>query len=101
MRPNARRPDALLADLCAQDGPLAREKAHYSRRPEQVELARAVQRTLSEKGVLLCDAPTGTGKSIGYISPAILRAAEVGERVVISTATISLRASSLRKTSLP
>ena len=91
MRPNARRPDALLADLCAQDGPLAREKAHYTRRPEQVELARAVQKTLSEKGVLLCDAPTGTGKSIGYISAAILRAAEVGERVVISTATISLQ----------
>ncbi len=90
MRPNARRPDAL-ADLFAQDGPLAREKARYTRRPEQVELARAVERTLSEKGVLLCDAPTGTGKSIGYISPAILRAAGVGERVVISTATISLQ----------
>jgi ATP-dependent DNA helicase DinG len=92
MRPNARRSDALLADFFAQDGPLAREKAHYyRRRPEQLELARAVERTLSEKGVLLCDAPTGTGKSIGYISPAILRAAGVGERVVISTATISLQ----------
>jgi ATP-dependent DNA helicase DinG len=91
MRPNARRSDALLADFFAQDGPLAREKARYTRRPEQIELARAVQKTLSEKGVLLCDAPTGTGKSIGYISPAILRAAGVGERVVISTATISLQ----------
>lgn len=50
---------------------------------------------LAEKGVLPCDAPTGTGKSIAYIAPTVLRAAKtqgkekagVGERVVISTAS--------------
>jgi ATP-dependent DNA helicase DinG len=80
-------PDAIFAS----DGPLADRKREYQYRPEQVELARAVERTFRERGVLLADAPTGTGKSASYLAPAILRALRAGEKVLISTATLALQ----------
>ncbi|QIN79127.1 hypothetical protein GBA65_12005 [Rubrobacter marinus] len=80
-------PDGIFA----VDGPLAARKAGYRRRPEQVELARAVERTFRERGVLLADAPTGTGKSASYLAPAILRALRAGEKVLVSTATLALQ----------
>ncbi|MDP9457922.1 MAG: hypothetical protein CYG60_23080 [Actinobacteria bacterium] len=88
--PKSRRPEASEA-IFAADGPLAARKAGYRRRPEQVELARAVERTFRERGVLLADAPTGTGKSASYLAPAILRALRAGEKVLVSTATLALQ----------
>ncbi len=41
--------------------------------------------------MLLADAPTGTGKSAGYLAPAILRALRAGQKVVVSTATLALQ----------
>ena len=73
------------------DGPLAARKQGYKHRPEQVEMARAVESNLRERGVLLADAPTGTGKSASYLAPAILRALRSGEKVLISTATLALQ----------
>ncbi len=70
---------------------MARAKAGYRRRFQQVEFAETVERSLSEHGVLLADAPTGTGKSLAYLAPTILNAAESGEKVVISTATLALQ----------
>ena len=78
--------------LFAADGPLASLKPGYRERPEQIDLADAVEGCFESKGVLLSDAPTGTGKSLGYLAPAILRAAQRGEKVVISTATLALQA---------
>ncbi len=80
-------PEALFAT----DGPFAARKPEYRRRPEQVEMAHAVERTFREKGVLLADAPTGTGKSASYLAPAILRALRAGEKVLVSTATLALQ----------
>ena len=74
------------------DGPLASRKPGYRERPEQVDFARAVEKCFESKSVLLVDAPTGTGKSLGYLAPAILRAAQRGEKVVVSTATLALQA---------
>ncbi len=78
--------------LFATDGPLASRKPGYRERPEQVALAEAVEECFDSRSVLLADAPTGTGKSLGYLAPAILRAAQRGEKVVVSTATLALQA---------
>lgn len=53
-----------------------------------------MEKTFRERGVLLADAPTGTGKSAAYLAPAILDAAtsSSGGRVVVSTATLALQA---------
>ncbi|MBA3795358.1 MAG: hypothetical protein H0X19_14660 [Rubrobacter sp.] len=51
-----------------------------------------MEKTLEWGGVLLADAPTGTGKSAAYLAPAILDVASNGGRVVVSTATLALQA---------
>ena len=61
-----------LSDLFAETGPLASRKTGYGYRPQQLGFARAVEKTLEERSVLLADAPTGTGKSAAYLAPAIL-----------------------------
>jgi ATP-dependent DNA helicase DinG len=81
-----------LSELFAEAGPLASRKSDYGFRPQQLGFAHAVQKTLREGGVLLADAPTGTGKSAAYLAPAILDAAGAGARVVVSTATLALQA---------
>ncbi|MBA2345799.1 MAG: ATP-dependent DNA helicase [Rubrobacter sp.] len=81
-----------LPDLFSEAGPLASRKSGYSYRPQQLGFARAVEKTLKERGILLADAPTGTGKSAAYLAPAILDAARSGRRVVVSTATLALQA---------
>jgi ATP-dependent DNA helicase DinG len=81
-----------LSELFAEAGPLASRKSGYGFRPQQLGFAHAVQKTLREGGVLLADAPTGTGKSAAYLAPAIFDAASAGARVVVSTATLALQA---------
>ena len=56
-------------------------------RPGQVEMATAVARALTERRHLVVQAGTGTGKSLGYLVPAILS----GRRVVVATATRALQ----------
>jgi ATP-dependent DNA helicase DinG len=79
--------------IFAAGGPLSRLDAGYERRPEQVRLAGEVARTLEDNDVLLADCPTGTGKSLGYLVPAVLS----GKKVVVSTATIALQHQLLTK----
>ncbi len=82
-----------LSALFADTGPLASRKSDYDFRPQQLGFAHAVEKTFKERGVLLADAPTGTGKSAAYLAPAILDAASSnGGRVVVSTATLALQA---------
>ena len=85
-KPSGEAPAEVEA-VFAADGPLSRLDGGYRRRPEQVRLAGEVSRALEEKGVLLADCPTGTGKSLGYLAPAVLS----GQKIVVSTATIALQ----------
>jgi len=91
-RKSAHSPASRLPELFADVGPLASRKSGYGFRPQQLGFALAVEKTLEGRGVLLADAPTGTGKSAAYLAPAILDVASSGERVVISTATLALQA---------
>ena len=56
-------------------------------RPGQVEMARAVAQNLQDKGHLIVQAGTGTGKSLGYLVPAVL----MGVKCVVATATKALQ----------
>jgi ATP-dependent DNA helicase DinG len=56
-------------------------------RPGQVEMVRAVDRALGSGEHLLVQAGTGTGKSLGYLVPALLHE----QRVVVATATLALQ----------
>jgi len=53
-------------------------------RPGQVEMADAVAESLESKDHLLVQAGTGTGKSLGYLAPALLwLIRHPGERIVV------------------
>lgn len=71
--------------------------SRYEERPQQKELAQTVLESFKKKSVCLIEAGTGTGKSLGYLIPAILWALETGERVVISTHTIPLQEQLIQK----
>ncbi len=77
--------------LLSPGGAVARRLEAFEVRPEQVEMAVAVERALEERGRLLVEAGTGVGKSFAYLIPAIKRIVEHGERVVVATNTINLQ----------
>jgi ATP-dependent DNA helicase DinG len=60
-------------------------------RPGQIEMAVAVGDAFETGEHLLVQAGTGTGKSLAYLVPAILRAMETGRPCVVATATIALQ----------
>jgi ATP-dependent DNA helicase DinG len=56
-------------------------------RPGQEQMATAIERAVKEREHLLVQAGTGTGKSLAYLTPALL----VDGPVVVSTATLALQ----------
>lgn len=89
---------ALVRDILAQSGPIARALGDgYEARPEQLEMAEAVSRTLEDKAHLLVEAGTGVGKSFAYLVPAMLRAMLAGQTVVVATNTIALQEQLINK----
>ena len=76
-----------LAHFFGPDGPIAAAMPDYEMRPSQVEMAEGVKRALLAESIALIEAPTGTGKSIAYLVPAILS----GKTVVVATANKSLQ----------
>ncbi len=80
-------------ELLGPDGPLERALGAYEHRDAQLAMADAVERAITESRVLLCEAGTGTGKTLAYLVPAALS----GRRIVISTATKALQEQLLHK----
>ncbi|MDX2023812.1 MAG: ATP-dependent DNA helicase, partial [Deltaproteobacteria bacterium] len=75
------------AAVLGKNGPLADELPGYEPRPGQIAMARRVAEALEFDERLLCEAGTGTGKTLAYLVPAILS----GRKVVIATGTRTLQ----------
>lgn len=84
-------PDSDPAKVLAPGGALSRVLPGFESRPQQVQMAEAVARVLQEGGVGLIEAGTGTGKSLAYLTPAVLHARQTGQRVIVSTHTHNLQ----------
>jgi ATP-dependent DNA helicase DinG len=69
----------------------------YEVRPQQLEMAAAVECAVNQGYHLLVEAGTGVGKSFAYLLPAIDYAVSNNKRVVISTHTISLQEQLIEK----
>src|SRR6201995_4624048 len=83
---------ALLEDILGPEGSIARRLGEkYEHRPQQLEMATAVEEAFANGHHLLVEAGTGVGKSFAYLIPAIDFAVRNKKRVVISTHTISLQ----------
>ncbi|MDB5387006.1 MAG: helicase c2 [Planctomycetaceae bacterium] len=90
-------------DVLGPHGHIARRLPKYEHRPEQLQMAQAVERAIKTKQHLIVEAGTGVGKSFAYLIPAILAAtANQGQRdddeqrpkkkpIIISTHTIALQ----------
>ena len=89
-----------MEDFFVENGKLAKALTAFEPRVGQQQMAEAVAEILadgSDEGgrasVLLVEAETGIGKTLAYLVPALLS----GQRVVISTATITLQDQILKK----
>ncbi len=71
----------------AEGGALAEAIPAFAPRPAQQRLAEAVAQAFGERGVLLAEAGTGTGKTYAYLVPALLS----GQKTIISTGTRALQ----------
>jgi ATP-dependent DNA helicase DinG len=76
-----------LHEFFSPGGILARSLLPYEYRPGQLEMAKAVERALTEHRHLIVEAGTGTGKTLAYLLPAL----RTGQRVIISTGTKALQ----------
>jgi ATP-dependent DNA helicase DinG len=70
---------------------------NFEFRPQQQEMAAAVASALEEERHLVVEAGTGVGKSLAYLTPAILQATEQHKKAIISTHTINLQEQLLYK----
>jgi ATP-dependent DNA helicase DinG len=79
-------------------GAIARRLRSYEHRPQQIEMAQAVERAIAGPKHLMVEAGTGVGKSFAYLVPALQAAiANKDCRVVVSTQTISLQEQLIQK----
>jgi ATP-dependent DNA helicase DinG len=74
-------------------GLIADSLSGYETRPAQIAMAKLVNRGFLEHVHVMVEAGTGTGKSLGYLIPALLS----GQRIVVSTATLALQEQLLTK----
>ena len=88
---------AEIVELLGPAGPFAAAFSGFESRPEQEQMLNAVTRAIYEGNHLVVEGGTGVGKSMAYLLPAVLFAAQKGPRVVISTNTINLQEQLLNK----
>ena len=86
----------MMEEVFGPGGLIARHHPNYEERPGQLEMAEAVRDVLSNGGISLVEAGTGTGKTLAYLIPALA----AGHRVVVSTATKALQ-EQLEKKDIP
>ena len=76
-----------LAEAFGIGGALSRTLPAFRPRPGQLALAEAIAECLEQGVDLVAEAATGTGKTLAYLVPVLLR----GERVILSTGTLNLQ----------
>jgi ATP-dependent DNA helicase DinG len=76
-----------VAEAFAPDGALARSVPGFVARPSQREMALAVFDAIVERGTLVAEAGTGTGKTFAYLVPSLL----AGGKVLVSVGTKTLQ----------
>ncbi len=79
--------DAALARVFSASGPLANTIPEYRPRAQQLEMAMRIAAAIRNNGTLVCEAGTGTGKTMAYLVPALLS----GAKVIVSTGTKTLQ----------
>ena len=86
-----------IRKVFAPDGDVSQSLANFEVRPEQIEMAGAVQQAFLNGRHLAVEAGTGVGKSFAYLIPAVDLAVNGMGRILISTFTITLQEQLINK----
>ncbi len=89
-------PDECLS-LIIPEGPLARNFPEFEYRPQQYDMTSCIVTAFNTNAIAIIEAGTGTGKSLAYLTPAVLWSLKNQERVIISTNTINLQEQLIHK----
>lgn len=76
-----------VTEVFSEEGLLAELISDYRHRPEQEQMAQKILSTIKEDQSLVCEAGTGTGKTMAYLVPALLSR----QKVIVSTGTKHLQ----------
>jgi len=87
----------LIERVFGADGLVAQFHENYEYRDGQIKMAEAIARSFDEKKHLVVEAPTGTGKTLAYLVPAIAQSIRTNKRIVISTGTKNLQEQLMEK----
>ncbi len=86
---------AELTELLGEGGRMSEVFASagkaYEHRPQQLEMAASIASAVHRGEHLVVEAGTGVGKSFAYLVPTLMAALEAGQKVVVSSCTISLQ----------
>jgi len=80
-----------IQEVLAPGGPIAKSFSGFESRPQQMQMAAAVQKAFAAGRHLVTEAGTGIGKSFAYLVPAIEQIYRGVGKVLISTFTITLQ----------
>lgn len=89
----AKLPPTAVQNAFSAEGPFYSRLTGYAPRDVQVRMARAVEHAIESDGTLIVEAGTGTGKTLAYLTPAIL----AGRKTVVSTGTRNLQSQLFNK----
>jgi len=93
-------PEQSVSELLGHDGRFERYLPFFRYRSQQLELAQSIEEALRDSSVLLAEAPTGVGKSLAYLVPAIrwaLNSDDEHRQVIVSSYTKVLQEQLHRK----
>lgn len=88
---------STLNDVYGANGLFSKYKEDYKVRPQQIKMSEFVAKAIKEPQNLVIEAGTGTGKTFGYLVPAILYAIQNDGQVIISTYSKTLQDQILKK----
>ena len=86
----------IISNVFSPDGLLSSLET-FEYREQQSEMALKISAALEENKHLIIEAPTGVGKSLAYLAPAILHAVKNERKAIISTCTINLQEQLINK----
>ncbi|MBA53387.1 MAG: hypothetical protein CMK89_02940 [Pseudomonadales bacterium] len=79
--------NVTVEEFLSEDGPLALGWPGYVVRPEQIRLAQEVTRAITGAASMAMEAPTGTGKTLAYLLPALISS----RNVILSVGNLTLQ----------
>jgi ATP-dependent DNA helicase DinG len=86
-----------IGEVLAPGGAVSKSLAGFEVRPQQVEMACAVQKALVDGRHLAVEAGTGVGKSFAYLIPTVDMVCRGAGKALISTFTITLQEQLINK----